>query len=51
MTIGVFLLGLLIGTIVGIVLVSILQMGRFEDDDEEFSTDSDFPDSELEESK
>ena len=49
MTIGVFLLGLLIGTIVGIVLVSILQMGRYEDDeDEDFSTDSDFPNSELE---
>ncbi len=33
MTIAAFTVGLLIGAIVGIVLVSILQMGRFEDDE------------------
>lgn len=34
MTIAAFAVGLLIGTIVGIALVSILQMGRFEDDED-----------------
>ena len=50
MTIGVFLLSLIIGTIVGAVIVSLLQMGRYEDD-EDLATDSNFYNSELEESK